>query len=82
MKRKNKRCKEYWVKLPFTSEHLWRAGIHGEPQGKCLNCGEDYQNYHRRFDKHLPQIKAWLEEEKENRCIRTHDYRCNTITDG
>lgn len=34
-----KKCKENWKKIPFTSEHLWSADIHGIPSGPCVKCG-------------------------------------------
>jgi len=33
-----KSCKENWGTIPYSSEHLWKAGLHGEPCGNCLRC--------------------------------------------
>lgn len=45
---KNKKCKENWEKLPFTSEHLWLTdgSVHNNPT-ICKYCGMKHNDYQR-----------------------------------
>ena len=31
-------CPEQWDTRPYTSDHLWTAGLHGEAVGNCRHC--------------------------------------------
>ncbi len=56
---KKKTCKEYWDKIPYTSEHLWHADIHGIPCGDCINCGMPNSKWHKKLNKKLGLDNEW-----------------------
>jgi hypothetical protein len=45
----DKRCVERHDSLPYSSDHLWPAGLRGEPSGQCLKCGEHVWTYNDRI---------------------------------
>ena len=52
-----KRCTEYFDKLPTTSEHLFQGDIHGIPSGNCLKCGESIQSYNDRWSVAVAELQ-------------------------
>ncbi len=59
-------CLEQHQQLPFSSDHLWHADIHGIPTGPCLHCGEDAYAYHVRVQAEIaPLLPAWYREQAE-----------------
>jgi len=70
-------CKESCKAFPFTSEHLWRADLHGMPYGKCKKCGKDYGKYGKMIDKKMRKLLM------ENRKIVFkeigHEYSCPSV---
>jgi hypothetical protein len=39
------RCVENWEVRPYTSEHIWNAGLRGEPMGNCTKCGRPFHEW-------------------------------------
>jgi hypothetical protein len=52
------RCREHHQALPFSSEHLWNADIHGLPVGECVKCGEDHSAYSVRSQAEIEPLLA------------------------
>lgn len=46
-----KKCKEQWKTIPFTSEHLWNAEIHGIPYGPCVKCGYPTEKWNAKMER-------------------------------
>jgi len=53
-------CKESCKVFPFTSEHLWRADLHGMPYGKCQKCGKDFEKYEEKLYKRTCKLIKYV----------------------
>ena len=65
------KCKEFWEKTPYTSEHLWKADHHGLASGNCTKCGMPIAEWRRKLENMLnlntpkvapsPRQEAWAD---------------------